>query len=95
MAGFRQVTVSPEAAHLLAAPIEAARERQGRVYELEYSLVKTRGALLLAARIIEGMAEDFAIPSEAQLTDDDVTLLFATVDLLEQAAAGCADAYRG
>lgn len=95
MADSKQVTITAEAAQLLAAPIEGAREHQNRVHDLEYRLVKTRGALLLIARAVECMAESHVTHDEMQLTDDEVTQLFATVDLLEQVAADCADAYGG
>ena len=101
MADAKKVTVTPEAAERLGAPIEQAqreterRDMLRRVNELEYSLTKTRDALRVIALGLEDMAEKHATADERQLSGDDVSLIYGAVNLLDCVAADCDRAYRG
>lgn len=101
MADAKKVTVTPEAAERLGAPIEQAqreterRDMLRRVNELEYSLTKTRDALRVIVLGLEDMAEKHATPDERQLSDDDVSLIYGAVNLLDCVADDCHRAVLG
>ena len=95
MADARKVTVTPEAAERLGAPIERAqreterRDMLRRVNELECVLTKTRDALRVIARGLEDMAEKHEAPYERELSGDDVSLIYGAVNLLDCVADDC------
>lgn len=101
MADAKKVTVIPEVAERLGAPIEQAqreterRDMLRRVSELEYSLTKTSDALRLIARGLGDMAEEHAARDVSGLSDYDISLLCGAVNLLDCVAADCDRAYRG
>ena len=77
------------------APSGAAELR--RVYSLEYNAIKTRDALRVIARSLDGLAERHATAEERRqgLTEDDVSMLYGAVGLLDNVAEECNRVYMG
>ena len=94
----KQVEVTPEAAQRLGEPIEKAKretEMLWRVNDLEYSLNKTRDALRVISRSLEDLANNHAGEDELTITQDEVSMLYGTVSLLDYVADECGRAFRG
>ena len=92
MADVKHADVSGEDAARLTGLSETKHmEIMRRVNELEYSLVRARDALRVIGRSLEGLAEEYAGEDERRqgLTQDDVSLLFGAVSLLDNVACDC------
>lgn len=96
--GAKQVVVSAELAQKLGEPMEAAqrsadeaRDTFKRSFELEAELIRAHDALMVIAQSLQDFAHAHSGEDERRrgLTQEDVSLLFGAVALLEGVAAGC------
>ena len=97
MADKTKLTDVPAESAATMAGIDEARhmETVRRMNDLEYSLTKTRDALRVIARGLEDIAEEHASADALLFTQDDISMLYGTVNLLDCVAADCDRAMTG
>lgn len=64
-----------------------------RVCELEYTVTKTRDALRVITSSLEDMAERHSTPDKMKLSQDDVSMLYGFITLLDYVTGECDRAY--